>query len=85
MLESNFLTSIIQIIMLIISLTIFAFIVNSFMKPILQNQEMNAPYDESDMLEKFFCVLKRFNEDREISLSFIRQTENYFRYSWEFG
>jgi len=52
------------------------------MEPIQKYSEMEDDYNDGAKLSQFFGVLKRFNNEEQISIIFIREVESFFEFKW---
>ena len=45
-------------------------------------QNLDAEFDDADNLDKFFTLLKRFNDDQDYEPEFREAIEAHFNYKW---
>ena len=63
--------------------SIFSYMMGIFIEIVRKFQVLNKDLDNGDELTKFFCVLKRFNGDKEIDLELREKIELHFDFKWK--
>jgi len=68
---------------LLIGVSVFSYIMGNFIEIIGVMGEINGSFNDGDNLTKFFGLIKRFNNDRDINRDLMLRIEDYFEYKWE--
>ena len=69
-------------IMLVAGVMIFSYIMGNFIAMIEGYKEMKSDIEHDDSLSKFFGLLKRFNNGKEINHSLQSEIQDYFTLRW---
>ena len=68
---------------LLFGVSIFSYIMGNFIEIIGVMGEINGSFNDGDNLTRFFGLIKRFNNDRDINRDLMLRIEDYFEYKWE--
>jgi hypothetical protein len=68
---------------LLIGVSVFSYIMGNFIEIIGVMGEINGSFNDGDNLTRFFGLIKRFNNDRDINRDLMLKIEDYFEYKWE--
>ena len=68
---------------LLIGVSVFSYIMGNFIEIIGVMGEINGSFNDGDNLTRFFGLIKRFNNDRDINRDLMLRIEDYFEYKWE--
>lgn len=68
---------------LLIGVSVFSYIMGNFIEIIGVMGEINGSFNDGDNLTKFFGLIKRFNNDRDINRDLMLRIEDFFEYKWE--
>lgn len=69
-------------IMLVAGVMIFSYIMGNFIAMIEGYKQMKSDIEHDDSLSKFFGLLKRFNNGKEMKLSLKEDIQDYFTLRW---
>ena len=70
--------------MILFGVLIFSYIMNEYIALLEQYKESIQEYNEGDELKLFFGVLRKFNDNENITLQFQKRIEDYFTHRWEY-
>jgi ABC-type siderophore export system fused ATPase/permease subunit len=68
--------------MLVAGVMIFSYIMGNFIAMIEGYKQMKSDIEHDDSLSKFFGLLKRFNNGKEMKLSLKEDIQDYFTLRW---
>lgn len=65
-------------IILVLGVMIFSYVMGNFISMIESFKALNAEPDEGDELSKFFGLIKRYNNNKDINQNLKERLEEYF-------
>jgi hypothetical protein len=68
--------------MLLFGVAIFSYIMGTFIAILISFQNLVAELDDGDNLSRFFGILKKFNENKQIDEKLKLAIEEHFDYKW---
>ena len=78
----NFFERMIMSVVLLMGVACFSYIMSIFINMVNTIKTFSSDFSEGDELSKFFGLIKRFNNYKEINKKMKTEIEEYFEYKW---